>query len=88
MRRQNHIVEPAQGRLKRLLVAARFERENINRCAQQFIGLQSFGQGFDFNHRAARGIDQHAAGLHGGDLRCAHHPLGAGQLGHMQADNV
>ena len=88
MRCQDDIVQAAQGRDKFVLVGARLDREHVNGGAQQLFIAQRLGQWFNFHHRAARGVDQDATGLHGGNLGRANHPLGGRQLGHMQADDV
>ena len=85
---EDDVVQPAQGRQELVLVGARLDREHVNRRAQQLLGFERVGQGIDIHHRAACGVDEDAAGLHGRNFGRTNHALGRWQLGHMQADDV
>jgi hypothetical protein len=82
------VVHATQRRLELVLVALGLDREHVNRRTQQLAGLQRRCQRIDVHHRPARGIDQDAARLHGGDLLGAEHAVGGGQLGHMQGHDI
>ncbi|MCY1172855.1 hypothetical protein D9M73_129990 [compost metagenome] len=88
VRGQDHAIQAAQRALELLVVGLGFDREHVDGGADQVLVLDGFGQGVQLDHGAAGGVDQDAALLDRADFLLAHHPLGGGQLGHMQGDDV
>ena len=88
MRRQQRVVDTAQGRDELVFVAARFHWENVDRGARQVTALQGFGQRVYVHHGAAGCVQQDRTRFHFRDLLGAEHHLGGRQLRHVQGDDV
>ena len=58
VRRQDHVVEFAQRRGKRIAVGRWLRREDVDARARQVLTLQRIRQGRDIDNRTARGVDQ------------------------------
>ena len=88
MRGQDHVVDAAQRRLQRIVVALGLFREHVDRGTAEVPAAQGGGKRIDVDHAAARGIDQVRARLHPRDLRGADHPARGRGIRHMQGDHV
>ncbi len=88
MWRQDHVVEFAQRRVKRIAVGCRLRREHVDGRPRQMLTLQRVAQRRNIDHRTASGVDQQRARLHQRQLFRAHHVFGGGVFRHVQAHHV
>ncbi|CNU09849.1 Uncharacterised protein [Salmonella enterica subsp. enterica serovar Bovismorbificans] len=88
MRRQDHVIEFAQRRGKRIAISGRFRREDVDSRPRQMFRRQRVAQSRDIHYRTARGVNQQRTRLHQGNLFCAHHVFGGGVFRYVQTDHI
>src|SRR5690606_4263198 len=88
VRGQDHVIQATQWAFELLVVGARLDREYVDGSADQVLVLDRGGQVVQLDYGATGGVDEDRALLHRADFLLADHPLGGGQLRHVQRDDV